>query len=172
MGWSGSDGNTYSAGCACLANQDLTLTAIWEVITYTVTYDANGGENAPESITKEYFATVNLSDVVPTKTGYNFIGWSGSDGNAYSAGSTYSANANLVLTAIWEIKVYSITYDANGGENTPESITKEHFETVYLSDVIPAKEGYTFMGWSGSDGNTYSAGGAYSTNADLTLTAI
>ena len=170
--WSGSDGKTYAAGGACSANQDLVLTAIWQEKTYTVTYDANGGSGAPSSQTKYYFTELTLSDKVPTRTGYNFGGWSGSDGKTYSAGDTYSTNADITLTAIWEIKVYNITYDANGGENAPEGSTKEHFETVNLSEVIPTKHGYNFGGWRGSDGMTYSAGGACSVNTDIVLTAI
>ena len=44
---------------------------------------------------------------------------------------------------------YSITFNANGGSVTPETITNiESGSDVSFSDVIPEKAGHTFIGWT------------------------
>ena len=69
---------------------------------------------------------------------------------------------------------YIITYDANGGTGAPDSQTKEEDIDVILSKVKPSKNGYEFIGWNTrKDGNgaSYSAGGVYSDNQNVTLYA-
>ncbi|MBO5280719.1 MAG: InlB B-repeat-containing protein [Clostridia bacterium] len=71
---------------------------------YIVSYNANGGEGAPDAQTKLLDVDLKLSDVEPTRNGFRFKGWSTSaDGAvAYAPGATYSENANLTLYAVWE----------------------------------------------------------------------
>ena len=45
------------------------------VLYYSIIYDANGGENAPEAQTKTRGVDLTLSDTIPTKTGYKFSHW-------------------------------------------------------------------------------------------------
>ena len=66
--------------------------------------------------------------------------------STYAAGATYSANADVTLYAQWE-KLYTITYDANGGTGVPASQTKIEGEDLTLSTTIPTREGYKFVGW-------------------------
>ncbi len=71
--------------------------------TYTIRYDANGGENGPEAVTKVYGEDVTISDVVPTLPGYTFICWADESGagTMYVAGDTYVLNRSATLVAIW-----------------------------------------------------------------------
>ena len=46
--------------------------------TYTVSYNANGGSNAPASQTKVHGVTLTLSSTVPYRFNYEFLGWSAS----------------------------------------------------------------------------------------------
>lgn len=114
-GWSGSYTNVTS---------NRTVTATWDRIQYTVTYNANGGTGAPASQSKPYGSSITLSSSKPTKTvklTYNANGgqvtpasknvamvfkeWntkSDGSGTSYDPGDTYSTNANLTLYAIWE----------------------------------------------------------------------
>lgn len=72
---------------------------------YIVSYDANGGNGAPESQTKSKNSFVYISSAVPTRSGYSFEGWS-TNKNAvtaeYKAGDKYTANADAVLYAVWK----------------------------------------------------------------------
>ena len=111
VGWSTSSSatsQTYSAGGTIPAttNQALTLYAVWKAITYTVTYNANGGTGAPGNQTKTYGQALTLSSTRPTRTKYNFLGWATSataTKAAYSAGGSYTTNAAVTLYAVWEL---------------------------------------------------------------------
>lgn len=171
-GWIGSDRKRYSAGGVYSGNASLELIADWQEKTYKVTYYSDDNSSALLSQKKYYFSELELTNYTPIKTGYDFVAWRGSDGNVYSFGDTYSVNADLTLTAMWKIKTYTITYNANGGENAPQSVAKEHFETVYLSEIIPTRHGYEFLYWGGSNGIVYFPGNSCSVNADLVLNAV
>lgn len=73
----------------------------------TIEYDANGGEAAPETQTKIFDVSIELSSDIPIKSGYIFKGWS-IDSSAktakYQAGEAYSLNESIKLYAVWEKK--------------------------------------------------------------------
>lgn len=110
-GWatSASGSVVYAPGASYTGNADLTLYAVWAAVTYTVTYDANGGTGAPPSQTKRQDINLTLSASKPTRTYYTFKGWGTSASSttvAYAAGATYKANASITLYAIWELTYY------------------------------------------------------------------
>ena len=79
---------------------------------YTVTYHANGGTGAPASQTKYYGNDLTLSDTIPTRSGYTFVGWSTSSsgtGSTYSPGDSYTVNASRTLYAVWEKANYEFS---------------------------------------------------------------
>lgn len=106
-GWSTSSSGSvsYQPGSTYTGNANLTLYAIWTPYTYTVSYNANGGSGAPNSQTKTYGVNLTLSSSKPTRTNYNFLGWStsASGGVVYSPGSTYSSNSAVTLYAVWQL---------------------------------------------------------------------
>lgn len=53
---------------------NMTLYAKWIAITYTVTFNSNGGSAVPEQQVA-YGGTASIPDPAPTKAGYAFIGW-------------------------------------------------------------------------------------------------
>lgn len=70
---------------------------------------------------------------------------------------------------------YTVSYNANGGSGVPSSQKKDHGKALTLSSTKPTRSGYTFLGWSTSKTATspsYSAGGSYNGNADITLYAV
>lgn len=109
LGWNSSSTATeatYSAGGSFTANRTVVLYAIWKAHTYSITYNANGGSNAPASQTKTHDISLSLSTSIPTRTNYNFLGWGVSPtatSIAYSPGAAYTANAKITLYAIWEL---------------------------------------------------------------------
>ena len=71
---------------------------------YKVSYNANGGSNAPSSQTKYQGYNLTLTSSTPTRAGYAFNGWntnSSGTGTNYSAGGTYSADSGVTLYAKW-----------------------------------------------------------------------
>ena len=143
---------------------------------YTVSYNANGGSGAPSSQTKWKDQTLTLSSTKPSRTGYTFKGWatSASGGVAYSAGGSYTANANVTLYAVWQAYTYTVSYNANGGSGAPGNQTKTYGVTLKLSTTIPTMTNYSFLGWatSASGSVAYAAGANYTSNANLTLYAV
>ena len=73
-------------------------------VSYTVTYDANGGSGAPAAQVKKHGKTLTLSSAVPARTGHTFRGWAttaSASTAAYQPGASFTANANTKLYAIW-----------------------------------------------------------------------
>ncbi len=92
-------------------SEDITFTAQWEKKTYTITFNANGGIGAPEDQTKTYGETLILSQIIPTRVGYEFKGWTTTANSAtvrYKAGGSYTSNTNVTLYAVWS--EHSCTY--------------------------------------------------------------
>ena len=85
---------------------DTTLYAVWEEIVapveYTLTYNANGGTNAPARQTGS--GAITLSSSIPVRDGYTFKGWALSTGAvtaAYQPSDSFNLNADTVLYAVW-----------------------------------------------------------------------
>ena len=146
-------------------------------VSYTVSFNANGGSGAPGSQTRWYGEVINLSSTIPTRTGYIFQGWAKSPTGAveYQPGSAYGLDANTTLYAIWSPETYTITFDANGGSGAPGNQTKTYGQTLTLSSTRPTRTNYNFIGWGSSSGSTtaeYQPGGSYTNNGPATLYAI
>lgn len=160
-----------------VSNQSHTTTiyAKWTVLTYTVSYNANGGSGAPSVQTKTYGVTLTLSSTQPTRTGYTFLGWSTSStatSATYSAGGSYTANAAATLYAVWQIITYTVSYNkGSNGTGTNSSATKTYNVTLTLKGAQFTRTGYAQTGWATSDGGAqaYALGGSYTANASVTL---
>ena len=175
LGWATeSDANAveYIAGATYSENAELTLYAVWEKV-YYITYNANGGVNAPETQVKEKNVDIAITIATPTQVGYKFLGWAASaDAQEveYLPNDVYSLNSDLDLYAVWE-KLYAITYDY-------ADISTQYKQAdvdVAISGIIPSMELRTFLGWStspDSDVVEYAPGDNYSENADLNLYAV
>jgi len=178
-GWSTSSTGSvaYAAGASYTSNSSRTLYAVWQKDTYTLTYDANGGTNAPVSQTGQYNTAVTLSESVPEREGYDFTGWatSATGSPSYQPGSSYTVTKNQTLYAVWEKKTYLVAYDANGGENAPQTQTKTHGEDLTLTSTVPTRAEYIFLGWA-SDPDAQipdlAPGSVYAANAPITLYAV
>jgi uncharacterized repeat protein (TIGR02543 family) len=174
---SNGSGTSYNPGGTYSNNAAVTLYAIWTPITYTVSYNANGGSGAPGSQTKTYGVNLTLSSTKPTRTGYNFVRWNtaaNGSGTNYNSGGTYSANSAVTLYAIWTPITYTVSYNANGGSGAPANQTKTYGANLTLSSTKPTRTNYNFKGWatSASGSVAYQPGGTYSNNAAITLYAI
>ena len=173
---------SYYAGGDYTDNASVTLYAVWRYkpVTYTVTFDANGGTNAPSSQTKTYGVALTLTTAIPTRANYRFVGWS-KDRNAtsasYFAGSSYTDNASVTLYAVWAYfpESYTVRYDANGGTGAPASQSKTYGVPLTLSDEKPVRSYYEFLGWAKSPdalSPEYMPGRSYNENEEVTLYAV
>lgn len=155
-GWTGSNGNTAQKTVTIPKGStgDKTYDAHWTPINYTISYDLQGG-TASGLKTSYNIETPDFSLVTPTKKGYTFTGWTGSNGNTPQTSVTIKkgSTGNKSYKANWSINTYSITYNLDGGSisGQPTSYT---IESPTLNIPRPTKTGHTFLGWTGSNGNT------------------
>lgn len=107
---------------------------------YTIIYNANGGSGAPAGQIKEHGVDLKLRNAIPTREGYNFVSWNikpnGQD-TSYQPGDVFRSNENTTLYAIWELKKYTVSYNANGGSGAPANQIKEHGKSLILSSSKP-----------------------------------
>ena len=181
LGWATSSNASsaqYSAGGKYTNNASVTLYAVWKIKQYTVSFNANGGTGAPGAQTKTHGTDLVLSSNKPSKDGYDFLGWATSSNASsaqYSAGGKYTNNASVTLYAVWKIKQYTVSYNANGGTGAPGAQTIIYGTNLVLSSVKPIRDGYDFQGWATSSTATtaqYAPGATYTANASVTLYAV
>ena len=97
-----------------------------------------------------------------SRTGYTFLGWSANK-NATSmtwpdkcgvADSWIDSNyPSINIYAVWSLNTYSINYNLNGGSMSGQK-TSYNVNTATFTLPMPSKTGYTFIGWTGSNGTT------------------
>lgn len=126
-------------------NDTLTFYAVWKANSYTISYNANGGSNAPAKQTKQGNSKLTLSSTKPAGKSFTvtynanggtvstssktvsqtFTSWNtaaNGSGTAYNAGATYSANASVTLYA-------------------------QYANPSIGSLPTPTRSGYAFNGW-------------------------
>ena len=139
-----------------------------------LTYDANGGEGTIDSTAGAAGESVNVAENVFTRNNYTFTGWNtqaDGSGTAYKAGDSFTlTDKDTVLYAQWSENApaqVNVSYDANGGTGTMESVTGDVGSEIVIGQNGFARSGYTFTGWNTqADGK----GTAYKPGDSFTLT--
>ena len=139
------------------STEDITLYAKWELVSYTITYEFNGGTNAPENPPSYNVETETITLKDPVKTGYTFGGWYKTEdftGDAVTE-IVQGSTGDITLYAKWVKEGdYTITYELDGGTNAPENPASYNVETETITLKDPVKAGYTFEGWYKDSGFT------------------
>ena len=122
--------------------------AILEPITYTVSFDANGGEvkdaELPNTFDKDYSLTT------ASRYGYTFDGWyTAKNGGTKVTEDTQMTRAeNHTLYAHWTARTHKVVFDGNGAT----SGSMDDLDVTYDTKTNPTcrfeKTGYSFAGWS------------------------
>ena len=112
--------------------------------TYTLHYDANGGSGAPpsQSVTSsEFHVWVPISEIIPTRDGYTFMGWAnsrtgrpiyGGNGGYTSRLVVHGYDMSTTIYAIWEVHNHSWgewTSNGNGTHKRTCNTDSSHTET-------------------------------------------
>ncbi|MBR6756814.1 MAG: InlB B-repeat-containing protein, partial [Peptococcaceae bacterium] len=117
--------------------EDMTVTAQWDAIQYTITFDTDGGTSVAPIMAEE--GAPITAPAAPTKEGYTFDGWD-------TEIPTTMPAQNMEITAQWTINQYTIIFNTDGG-SVIAPITQD-YGTAITAPAAPTKEGYTFAGWS------------------------
>lgn len=147
--WVNASGATVSTSAtySLSVTADTTLTAVFEKLTYTITFKNEDGTILQAS-SVAYGDTPKYTGVTPTKAStveysYSFSGWSPSIA-AVTGAATYTAQFTATK------RRYAITVSAGEGGTVSGGNTYPYGSTVQISAT--ANEGWEFTGWS--DGNT------------------
>jgi uncharacterized repeat protein (TIGR02543 family) len=153
--------------------EDSVLTAKWNPINYTISYNSDGGTEAPATSTKQIGQSFIVEAAV-SKPGYTFTGWSNGSTVVGADAVVVMGSANIAYTAQWVARVFTVSYDWNGGRGTAEADVNYTFGTTAITLPLVGdrvKDGYTFAGWSESvSGSLLSA--TYIPSRSRTLYAI
>lgn len=121
---------------------------------YSITYNLNGGTGS----TKNTFnAGETFTLITPTKAGYTFTGWTGSNGTSANKTVTIpnGTRNDLSYTANWSVKNYTVTIEANNATVDNSSINVNYGGTGTVS--ITPNTGYYLSSVSCTNGYTASA---------------
>lgn len=151
---------------------------------YTITYNANGGTPSTQNVTKTGGSTLGTLPTV-TKDGCTFLGWYTAKTGGTEVTSSTKVTGNVTYYAQWfKPEKLSLVLRANGGKFSDGSENKITEHTTNLSggfsykiteDDIPARSGYTFLGYAKTDSATtanYVVGDMLNITSNTTLYAI
>ena len=126
----------------------------WKLIpagTVTLTYDPNGGTDAPEAQSFAAGETVTLSRTIPVREGCAFLGWAVTADAAeaqYRPGDSGAFNGNTTLYAVWEPYDYLIgPLTVQDGDFEPlDAIPAGPFQvTVSITRQTPDSDALVFL---------------------------
>ncbi len=140
---------------------------------YRVTYNGSGASGSTDaSAYVEKGSTISAATngfTVPT--GKSFAGWATSADNAaagtvaYAAGASVTVNADTELFAVWSWIDYTVTVNQSpsvGSTLTGSTSTAHYGGPISISATVP--DGYSFAGWTTSDGVTFADATSNSTS--------
>ena len=172
------NGAQKAVGDSITVNADTTVKALWKQkppVTYTVSFDKNGGSGTMADVTKNAGETYTLPACTFTApTGKEFKAWE-VGGVEKAPNDSITVNANTTVKAIWKQKppvTYTVSFDKNGGDGSMPDVTKNAGETY----VLPA---CAFIAPAGKEFKAWEVGGAQkapndsiTVNANTTVKAI
>jgi uncharacterized repeat protein (TIGR02543 family) len=163
------DGGTFNP------TSNITFTAVWSVITYTVTYNANGGTVSPTSATVNAGSSVTLPS--PSRSGFTFNGWyTASSGGSFLgfAGTSYTPSSSITIFAQWTAIQYTVTWNANGG--TGGGTTTQNAGIAHTAPSPGTRSGFTFTGYNDTPSGDFlygpiASGGSFTPPSSITMYA-
>jgi len=114
--------------------------------TYTLNFNANGGEVSPTSKTITFGAPYGELPT-PTRQGHAFGGWTG-EGRIWTSGDPVETLTNQTFIAAWTPHTYTVTFEPNGGSGTmePQSFTYDQAQVLRANGFT--LDNYHFSCWS------------------------
>ena len=115
---------------------DTNYTAQWQVNTYTLAFDANGG--TPVDTIVQNYDTALVPPANPSRTGYTFLGWEPALPDSIPP-------YDITYTAQWQVNSYALSFDSDGG--TAVDTIVQNYDTALVPPADPSRTGYLFAGW-------------------------
>ena len=127
---------------------------------YSVSYSLNGGAMSGQKTS--YTVVDSFTLPTPTRTGYTFTGWTGSNGTTPQKTVTINkgTRGNLSYTANWSANNYYVTFNGNGGslnvmdgtivknnDGTATAKVRYDANNYCILGIMLTRQGYTFKGF-------------------------
>ena len=157
-GWATEEGATedkYANGASVsnlteVNGGTVTLYAVWTANTYTVTFDANGGEGTMDDMPFTYGMAQELTENAFTRTGYTFAGWAlqagaaaaDYDDKAKVSDLTTENGGKVTLYAVWKANSVTVTFELGGGIEKTDGDAEATFGQSYRF-TLKAKDSYS-----------------------------
>ena len=179
-GWYDAVSNkTYAVGTSVTVDSSRNFNATWNVVTYTIKYNLNGGTVSATNPTSYKATDADITLNNPTKQGYTFTGWTGTGLSEASKAVTIKSGSygNREYTANYSInqyyydvnpdsgiKSFDITIDGKTSTGLTDYNQKHNYGTEATITNVVAKPGYTYTGYKVTGSMTTLTG---STNSNI-----
>ena len=167
------DGEQVTEETVFWSHGDEKVYAHWTPNTYTLNFNANEGVCETQTGTVTYAKPYGELPV-PTREHYSFDGWftEADGGEQITAEMVFEGNADQTLYAHWTLNSFVITFDANGG-NVSENSIRGYCGKELGTLPTPTRDYYTFIGWytEADGGNVVDASTVYTKATDITVYA-
>ena len=157
IGWTGTglQSATMDVTIAKGSTEPRSYTANWNAETYNISYDLAGGSLNSGVINPTDY-TIETEDIKlnnPTKKGYNFRGWTGTDLQSATMEVTIAKGSteHRSYTATWTAETYAITYNYGNG-TMPDSFKESYTVEDNVILPVPTMPYYSFNGWYDASG--------------------
>ena len=164
LGWYTDDNQKWDFATSRVSG-NVTLTAHWKALVYTVRFSGNGGKPAMQAEDVAWGDCVS-EPTEPTLANKSFGGWY-AEGSDEAWDFSTPVTSDMTLFARWNTVTYKVTFDPANGAGAATSEVESG--TAVSQPAAPAREGYDFLGWYTADGTQWD----FSTpvTSDVTLTA-
>jgi len=116
--------------------EDLVVTAVYKVKTYTVTFKDCNGKTIGKPQIVEYGSAAKAPEA-PAREGYTFTGWNKDFSNV---------KKNLEVKAEYKINSYTVVFKDYDGKTIGKAQTVEYGKAA-KAPKAPKRSGYVFTGW-------------------------
>ncbi len=124
-----------------MPNEDVEIEVKYELVTYSISYNLDGGVNNSENKLAYTVETDTFDILEPTKEGYVFVGWRDVATGIQASSITINkgTTGNKTYEAVWSIGIYDIGYVSLHG-NVEIDDSAAYGETVHFS--VEKEAGY------------------------------
>jgi uncharacterized repeat protein (TIGR02543 family) len=138
------------------ATSDITLFAKWTANTYVVKHDSKNG--TPVVVAGSYQTDSQANFTAPetpaVRAGYTFLGWSATEGGSMlSFPLTPDDIGDITISAVWDAHTHTVNLNTKSGSSVP-AVSFKTDAAITTAPQTPVRAGYTFLGWSATDGGT------------------
>jgi uncharacterized repeat protein (TIGR02543 family) len=140
----------YSSNMASISLFELTsattIYAKWTLITYAITYNFNGGTTS-ETYEQSYTIATSVTLPIPTKTGYAFSGWTGTNVTNNVVNTSKNLIGNITVVANWSATLYTYTSSVTTtitGSTSIVDLTNAPANDTYVFTISTAVNEVTF----------------------------